>query len=139
MSVWSISGFHCVARTRAGARRHIGIHADGGTRGSEHALTTAEREDVVVPWNENYFPRSMVNLPLIVRAKAIEIANANAVLVEGYEEGRAIRIASRRQSDGATAGFLSLTPLQARRVGEFAWGRERGNCTLRPNKIPLRR
>jgi len=33
----------------------------------------------------------MVNLAPIVRAKAIEIANA--LLAEGYEEGRAIRIA----------------------------------------------
>jgi len=46
---------------------------------------------VAVPWNESYFPHSMVNLAPIVRAKAIEIANA--LLAEGYEEGRAIRIA----------------------------------------------
>lgn len=44
-----------------------------------------------MPWNENYFPRSMVNLAPIVRTKAIEIANA--LLAEGYEEGRGIRIA----------------------------------------------
>jgi uncharacterized protein YdaT len=49
------------------------------------------REDVTVPWTESYFPHSMVNLAPIVRAKAIEIANA--LLAEGYEEGRAIRIA----------------------------------------------
>lgn len=44
-----------------------------------------------MPWSESYFPRSMANLPPPVRAKAIEIANA--LLAEGYEEGRAIRIA----------------------------------------------
>jgi uncharacterized protein YdaT len=33
----------------------------------------------------------MTNLPPLIREKAIEIANA--LLVEGYEEGRAIRIA----------------------------------------------
>jgi uncharacterized protein YdaT len=44
-----------------------------------------------MPWNESYFPRSMINLAPTVRAKAIEIANA--LLSEGYEEGRAIRIA----------------------------------------------
>ncbi len=43
-----------------------------------------------MPWNESYFPRSMVNLPQLTRDKAIEIANA--LLAEGYEEGRAIRI-----------------------------------------------
>jgi uncharacterized protein YdaT len=44
-----------------------------------------------MPWDESYFPRSMVNLPPEVRSKAIEIANA--LLEEGYDEGRAIRIA----------------------------------------------
>lgn len=44
-----------------------------------------------MPWNESHFPRSMVSLPPLVRAKAIEIANA--LLEEGYEEGQAIRIA----------------------------------------------
>lgn len=44
-----------------------------------------------MPWNENHFPPSMMHLPLIVREKAIDIANAR--LVEGYDEGRAIRIA----------------------------------------------
>jgi len=44
-----------------------------------------------MPWSESYFPRSMANLPPLVRAKAIEIANA--LLEQGYEEGKAIRIA----------------------------------------------
>jgi uncharacterized protein YdaT len=44
-----------------------------------------------VPWTETYFPRSMAHLPPLVRAKAIEIANA--LLAQGYEEGKAIRIA----------------------------------------------
>ena len=44
-----------------------------------------------MPWNEGYFPHSMVNLPPVVRDKAIEIANA--LLAEGYPEGQAIRIA----------------------------------------------
>lgn len=43
-----------------------------------------------MPWSDTYFPRSMVNLPQRTRHKAIEIANA--LLAEGYEEGRAIRI-----------------------------------------------
>lgn len=44
-----------------------------------------------MPWNTDHFPRSMLHLPTIVRDKAIEIANA--LLTEGYDEGRAIRIA----------------------------------------------
>ena len=44
-----------------------------------------------MPWNESYFPRSMINLEPEVRTKAIEIANA--LLSEGYEQGRAISIA----------------------------------------------
>lgn len=44
-----------------------------------------------MPWDENYYPRSMRNLPPEVRRKAIEIANA--LLAEGHEEGKAIRIA----------------------------------------------
>ncbi len=44
-----------------------------------------------MPWTADYFPPSMRNLPLPVRLKAIEIANA--LLAEGYEEGQAIRVA----------------------------------------------
>jgi len=44
-----------------------------------------------MPWDETYYPRSMRNLPPEVRQKAIEIANA--LLEEGYDEGKAIRIA----------------------------------------------
>ena len=44
-----------------------------------------------MPWNNDYYPRAMQHLPALVRAKAIEIANA--LLEEGYDEGMAIRIA----------------------------------------------
>lgn len=44
-----------------------------------------------MPWSSTYHPASMKNLPLPVREKAIEIANA--LLDEGTDEGRAIRIA----------------------------------------------
>lgn len=43
------------------------------------------------PWDEHYYPRAMQHLPTLVRAKAIEIANA--LLAEGHDEGSAIRIA----------------------------------------------
>jgi hypothetical protein len=53
----------------------------------------------VMPWDEAYYPRSMRNLPLEVRLKAIEIANA--LLEEGYEEGKAIRIAIAKAKEWA--------------------------------------
>lgn len=44
-----------------------------------------------MPWNEKDYPLSMKNLDKDVRNKAIEIANA--LIDEGYDEGRAIPIA----------------------------------------------
>jgi len=44
-----------------------------------------------MPWNADYFPASMRNLDEPVRLKAIAIANA--LLADGMDEGRAIRIA----------------------------------------------
>ena len=55
-----------------------------------------------MPWSETYYPRSMRNLPLEVRLKAIEIANA--LLEEGYDEGKAIRIAIAKAKDWAERG-----------------------------------
>jgi len=43
-----------------------------------------------VPWDQSYYPPSMQHLPEPARLKAIAIANA--LLAEGYDEGRAIRI-----------------------------------------------
>ncbi|MEG9298808.1 DUF2188 domain-containing protein [Mangrovibacillus sp. Mu-81] len=47
-----------------------------------------------MPWSKNDYPASLKNLPADVRNKAIEIANA--LLDEGYDEGRAIAIATDR-------------------------------------------
>ena len=47
-----------------------------------------------MPWDNHDYPRAMRHLPLLVRAKAIEIANA--LLAEGHDEGSAIRIAIAR-------------------------------------------
>ena len=52
-----------------------------------------------MPWNELAYPRSMENLPPVVRSKAIEITNA--LLAEGYEEGMAIRIAIAKAKEWA--------------------------------------
>ena len=52
-----------------------------------------------MPWSDTYYPRSMRNLPLEVRRKAIEIANA--LLEAGYDEGKAIRIAIAKAKEWA--------------------------------------
>jgi uncharacterized protein YdaT len=52
-----------------------------------------------MPWDESYYPRSMRKLPSEVRLKAIEIANA--LLEEGYDEGKAIRIAIAKAKEWA--------------------------------------
>ena len=44
-----------------------------------------------MPWTKQRYPLSMRHLPVPTRIKAIEIANA--LLAEGMDEGRAIRIA----------------------------------------------
>lgn len=44
-----------------------------------------------MPWDESHYPRAMENLPAIVRAKAIDVANA--LLRQGHDEGTVIRIA----------------------------------------------
>lgn len=44
-----------------------------------------------MPWSKDDYPASMKGLDPQVRDKAIEIANS--LLEDGYEEGRAIRIA----------------------------------------------
>jgi uncharacterized protein YdaT len=43
-----------------------------------------------MPWDQSSFPQSMRNLSPLVREKAIEIANA--LLAQGYDEGKSIRI-----------------------------------------------
>ena len=55
-----------------------------------------------MPWDENYYPKAMRKLPSEVRSKAIEIANA--LLEEGYDEGRAIRIAIAKWMEWAGRG-----------------------------------
>jgi uncharacterized protein YdaT len=64
-----------------------------------------------MPWNEDYYPASMKNLPPKVRAKAIEIANA--LLEAGRPEGQAIRIGIARAKQWAaraTAGPADRAP-----------------------------
>ena len=58
-----------------------------------------------MPWTADRYPTSMRRLPPWVRNKAIEIANA--LLDEGMDEGKAIRIAIAKSKEWA-----------ARRLGE---------------------
>ena len=52
-----------------------------------------------MPWTPDRYPPSMSHLPDPVREKAIEIANA--LLEEGMEEGKAIRIAIAKAKEWA--------------------------------------
>ena len=60
-----------------------------------------------MPWNANYFPVSMRHLSQAVRAKAIEIANA--LLDEGMDEGKAIRIAIAKAKEWAAHRDVPLS------------------------------
>jgi len=57
-------------------------------------------------WDETYYRQSVQNLPLEVRLKAIEIAKA--LLEEGYDEGKAIRIAIAKAKKWAERSELAL-------------------------------
>jgi len=59
-----------------------------------------------MPWSSEYFPASMARLWPPVREKAIEIANA--LLAEGMDEGKAIRIAIARAKQWAAHRGLPL-------------------------------
>lgn len=59
-----------------------------------------------MPWSSARFPPAMTHLSRPVRDKAIDIANA--LLAEGYEEGRAIRIAIAQAKRWADAREISV-------------------------------
>ena len=58
-----------------------------------------------MPWSMANYPASMRHLSEVTRAKAIAIANA--LLEEGMEDGRAIRIAIARAEQWARRRGLS--------------------------------
>jgi hypothetical protein len=62
----------------------------------------------IMPWDEDRYPTSMRRLEPLVRTKAIEIANA--LLEEGYEEGKAIRIAVAKAKEWAAHHARSQSP-----------------------------
>jgi uncharacterized protein YdaT len=59
----------------------------------------ARDEDPKMPWTATKYPVSMKNLPPALREKAIAVANA--LLDEGMDEGKAIRIAIARAREWA--------------------------------------
>lgn len=59
-----------------------------------------------MPWNEDHYPPSMRHLSEVTRAKAIEIANA--LLADGMDEGKAIRIATARAEEWARRRSLPV-------------------------------
>jgi uncharacterized protein YdaT len=61
-----------------------------------------------MPWDEIRYPTSMKRLPSLVRAKAIEIANA--LLEEGYDEGMAIRIAIAKAKEWSARHGVTMPP-----------------------------
>jgi uncharacterized protein YdaT len=63
-----------------------------------------------MPWNESYYPVAMKNLPLAVRRKAVEIANA--LLESGHPEGQAIRIGIARSKQWATRAARARLPVR---------------------------
>ena len=58
-----------------------------------------------MPWSEDRYPPSMLHLGQVARAKAIEIANA--LLADGMDEGRVIRIAIARAEQWARCRGLT--------------------------------
>jgi uncharacterized protein YdaT len=52
-----------------------------------------------MPWDKKNYPDSLKNFTAPVRDKAVEIANA--LLEDGYEEGRAIAIATSQAKEWA--------------------------------------
>lgn len=74
-----------------------------------------------MPWTSAYHPKSMQNLPQPVREKAIEIANA--LLEEGMDEGKAIRIAIAKAKEWARhhLGYSDFGARRYRRSSSSAW------------------
>jgi uncharacterized protein YdaT len=61
-----------------------------------------------MPWNERWYPASMRHLPAWVRRKAIEIGNA--LLDQGYDDSKAIRIAIAKAKEWAARRSRESAP-----------------------------
>ncbi|MFS0781546.1 DUF2188 domain-containing protein [Bacillus sp. 1P06AnD] len=69
-----------------------------------------------MPWNNHDYPPSMKHLDTAVRHKAIEIANA--LLDDGYEEGRAISIATKQAEDYVETHHNGNEPYEVKPHGD---------------------
>ena len=67
-----------------------------------------------MPWTHEKFPAAMMHLAVFTREKAIEIANA--LLLDGHEEGRAIRIAIAQAKRWALGRYRPLSPGKGREI-----------------------
>ena len=67
-----------------------------------------------MPWTPERYPPAMQRLPPLVRLKAIEIANA--LLDEGHDEGRAIRIGIAKAREWAARHADEATPAPGNRL-----------------------
>jgi uncharacterized protein YdaT len=72
-----------------------------------------------MPWNAKSYPASMKNLSARVRKKAIEVANA--LLKEGYEEGRAISIAIATAKMGTAAQAITQSDIRRCSMSSPMW------------------
>jgi len=61
-----------------------------------------------MPWTWDHYPASMQHLPVVVRNKAVDIANA--LLEQGHDEGQAIRISVATAKKWAERHRGSLDP-----------------------------
>jgi uncharacterized protein YdaT len=77
-------------------------------------IPEAEMSQVAMPWTDERYPAAMRRLPGFVREKAIAIANA--LLMDRYEEGRAIRIAIAQARRWALGPQRGSSPDKGRRV-----------------------
>ncbi len=59
-----------------------------------------------MPWNHKNYPESMKNLTAEVRDKAVEIANS--LLEKGYDEGKAIAIATAKAEEWAENRHIAI-------------------------------
>ncbi|MCC7206252.1 MAG: DUF2188 domain-containing protein [Anaerolineae bacterium] len=66
-----------------------------------------------MPWTDTNYPDSLKNFMAPVRRKAIEIANA--LLEDGYSEGRAIAIATAQAEEWAQNRGLQVRKKNAER------------------------
>ncbi len=84
------------------------IKAAGGRGPYRVGESFTYRRIAFMPWSSTYYPISMSHLPPEVREKAIDIANA--LLEQGYDEGKAIRIAIAKAKQWARRHSSEVAP-----------------------------